>query len=453
MVPAEKHPNIVTSSVGMWSFKLLNSAYTGKCIRVQRQSDNAQTDISFSSGKCSKAEVDAFTAASTLRIIAFYDQSGVGNDLTASNSTAPKLFYDTYISNYSACFSCVTNSFFTMPAGVAVSTRNFSLYSVAFGQKNPATQTHYDFETNKLLYYQSSFNVQSVYDGSAHTNTNKYLAFSVDYNVFSLRGNATNVKENIDNLRETILYSSPIALTTTAGGSVGKWSGSGAFYSSFYWFGGIVYSTKVSDFLDEYLVSTLQQATGKSVAKTKCVIGLGDSMTFGVGATYQDSNWFTLLFRNENDQSLQFFNSGISGNTISNINSDLSNRCTSLINQGINYSNSVCIVWAGTNDILGGASGATTYANFTNLCNSIRAGGISKIIVVDILPRTDYSGAMETERQAFNSALSSNHSFADVYVQASASTWTGKFADAVHLNNSGHTQMAALIKTALDSVL
>lgn len=445
---------ISSGALAIWSFRLLRPAYSGKAIRIQRQSDNAQTDISFSAGKVSKTEVDAFVVSTTARIVTVYDQSGNGLDLTATNATAPQLYYDSFIANYSANFGAIANSFFTMPAGVAVSTQNFSLYSVLQGRKNGDIQALYDFTTNLMLHYQSAFDTDSVYDGVAHSSATKYLPYSVDYNVVSQRGNGTNVRRNYDNLQTATIYSSPLASSTTAGGSIGKWSGAGTFGITGLWFSGVIYSSALADEADTTTITALQQATGKTVSKNKCVIGVGDSITFGFGASTPDKCWFTKLYQSENNQALNFFNSGVPGNKVTDIQAVLASRTYNILTYsgGPTYINSVCIAWAGTNDILAGVSGATTYTNYKAMCQSIKAGGVSKIIAVNILPRTDFTGAMNTERSAFNSALASDHTFADAYVDVAAIGGI-TYSDVVHPDDAGNALIAPTMKTALDSII
>lgn len=76
----------LTGALGAYSLRKLRSAYTGNCIRVRRASDNAEADIGFSDDWVQKSAVSAHCGSSDGFVVVFYDQSGNGNDVTASTS-------------------------------------------------------------------------------------------------------------------------------------------------------------------------------------------------------------------------------------------------------------------------------------------------------------------------------------------------------------------------------
>jgi len=446
---------ITSGASAIWSFNLLKSDYTGKCIRIQRQSDNAQTDISFSAGKCSKSEVDTFTTAGAVvaRIVTFYDQSGNTLDLTAANATAPVLTYDSFISNYNANFQSNFGAFFTMPAGLIIATRTASLYLVNLGRKANNIQAFFDFTTNKLMYYQNDYNSDSVYDGIARVNPSKYVPYSVDYNVVGVRSDATNVRRNFDNLSKTTVYSSPVASSNTAGGSIGKWSGAGTFAMFGFWTGGIVYNKVLSDTEDTTTVTALLATVSKTVTKTKVVICSGDSMTYGVGATTLLQSWPILLHRSINDQTYNILNTGISGAIISDISSALAAKVTNLKNQEPgSYSKNICILWVGTNDINAGTAGATAFAAYKSLAQSIMAAGIS-VIAVNIIIRPAFTAPQETQRLAFNAAWLADQTYATSYFDADAVITAPMISgDNVHINDLGHSTFMTGVKPLVTAI-
>jgi hypothetical protein len=60
-----------------FSFRLLNSAYTGACCRIRRSSDNAEQDINFVAGVVDTASINSFVPnGSTGYIVYIYDQTG-----------------------------------------------------------------------------------------------------------------------------------------------------------------------------------------------------------------------------------------------------------------------------------------------------------------------------------------------------------------------------------------
>jgi hypothetical protein len=62
-----------------WSFRRLQAAYTGPCLRARRTSDNVQQDINFSLGVMNAASLSAFLAGSDGRLHTLYDQAGAIN--------------------------------------------------------------------------------------------------------------------------------------------------------------------------------------------------------------------------------------------------------------------------------------------------------------------------------------------------------------------------------------
>ena len=72
-----------------YSLRKLNSDYTGAAIRVRRTSDSQEQDIGFdSNGNLDLTALYAFVGSSVGRTKIWYDQSGNGNDITQSASSA-----------------------------------------------------------------------------------------------------------------------------------------------------------------------------------------------------------------------------------------------------------------------------------------------------------------------------------------------------------------------------
>lgn len=78
--------NKYPGAAAIYSFELLNPAYTGKCIRVRRSSDNAESDIGFVGRNFDIAAFNTFIGVNTASVVKLYDQSG--NAYNWSQSTA-----------------------------------------------------------------------------------------------------------------------------------------------------------------------------------------------------------------------------------------------------------------------------------------------------------------------------------------------------------------------------
>lgn len=79
----------------LYSMRLRNSAYAGKCVRVRNITAGTESDIGFKSdGWIDEVALAAFrVSANDLRVVKWYDQSGGGLDLVNANNntTCPRL--------------------------------------------------------------------------------------------------------------------------------------------------------------------------------------------------------------------------------------------------------------------------------------------------------------------------------------------------------------------------
>lgn len=79
-----------TGSAAAYSLRKLRTLYTGSAIRVSRSSDNAQSDIGFtSSNELDTTSLLSFIGSSNGRIAKWYDQSGNGRDAIGNITNSP----------------------------------------------------------------------------------------------------------------------------------------------------------------------------------------------------------------------------------------------------------------------------------------------------------------------------------------------------------------------------
>lgn len=68
-----------------YSVRKLRTAYTGSCLRIRRDSDNAELDIGFDvDDYIDESAIIAFVGANNAFVVTWYDQSGNGNNATAA---------------------------------------------------------------------------------------------------------------------------------------------------------------------------------------------------------------------------------------------------------------------------------------------------------------------------------------------------------------------------------
>jgi hypothetical protein len=79
---------MTATAAAAYSTRLVRSAYTGPCMNVRRESDNATQDIGFVNGTLDTASLLAFVGAYDGYVVTWYDQSGNGNHATQSTAAA-----------------------------------------------------------------------------------------------------------------------------------------------------------------------------------------------------------------------------------------------------------------------------------------------------------------------------------------------------------------------------
>lgn len=123
-------------------------------------------------------------------------------------------------------------------------------------------------------------------------------------------------------------------------------------------------------------------------------------------------------------------------------------------------------IWAGTNDLSGGTSGADVYAHLVSYCNARRAAGWNRIAVFTALPRSEVGivPGHEARRQAFNTLVRANYTtFADGLVDVAADSRIGDDgdeldrtyydSDRVHLVNAGQAVVTELASPVIDALV
>jgi hypothetical protein len=83
-----------SGAAAAYSLRLLDSTYTGDAIRVRRASDNAEQDIEFVDNELHTSALATFCAGTDGFVKTWYDQSGNGDDLAQTSTSAQPKIYD-----------------------------------------------------------------------------------------------------------------------------------------------------------------------------------------------------------------------------------------------------------------------------------------------------------------------------------------------------------------------
>ena len=150
-------------------------------------------------------------------------------------------------------------------------------------------------------------------------------------------------------------------------------------------------------------------------------------------------------------------NNGVSGSTAAQwVSTYFGPTATSLYGTRYmdgSWSKSVCVIWLGTNDINGGATGATTYANIQSIASAAYTAGYQKVVCIDMIPRGGMTTSAQTERTNLNNLFAADFTtatgsayvfrpgagvtWADGYLQASALPQLANTSDTVYHAASG----------------
>jgi lysophospholipase L1-like esterase len=225
-----------------------------------------------------------------------------------------------------------------------------------------------------------------------------------------------------------------------------------ASYSAIHTESQILKNTKA---IEDYLLKRGNKLTAKSfyeTTSTPILLGVGDSITVGIGSTGNNTGWITRLSLNE---TFTIINHGYSSQYAARMAIMSVNNGNLFKGRGLN----ICTVMAGTNDLFAGSSTPSdTFLYITSICNRYKEVGY-KVIVV-----TQCARSTNTLIRDLNSLIRANwRDIADDIADPAsdprigddlANTNTTYFnVDATHPNNTGHTIIAGYVSAAINRVI
>jgi len=85
--------DVVSGAVQAYSMRKLRAAYAGNCIRLRRDSDNAESDFGFDgSGNLDSAAIASWLGGASGFVVAWYDQSGNADHATQATAAAQPVY-------------------------------------------------------------------------------------------------------------------------------------------------------------------------------------------------------------------------------------------------------------------------------------------------------------------------------------------------------------------------
>ncbi|NTW18166.1 MAG: SGNH/GDSL hydrolase family protein [Nostocales cyanobacterium W4_Combined_metabat2_030] len=194
----------------------------------------------------------------------------------------------------------------------------------------------------------------------------------------------------------------------------------------------------------------------------------GDSQTYGIGGS-QFTAFPTVLINNlesAHSETVRYVDLSVSGNRWGyveggSVSSDWNTTPMLSLNR-ISNANKLCVIWLGTNDVVGGVTAASMTASTIQYINKRIANGCTKFIVLPILSRIGLTGGFLTQAQAYNTNLSTltvegaSIRFVDLANDPRLDDYTDLTyfgIDGIHLNDTGKAVVAELVEPKVDELL
>ncbi len=383
------------------------------------------------------------------------DQSGAGNDVVQVTAANRPLFDSTRKLVQSRVG---LNQYFTTPP-VPVNSRTLSAMFIC---KVQGGRGPYPRPVNNAL-FMTSANTSSLYypsvpGGKLVANNNQvvkqmncWVPSSLSCIIVSF--GPTNATVYINGVQ---IDNPPLADGTSNLASIlgytasNNWTLQGGFQEISFW------STAI-DSTDAATLFQHAQSAGVPASYSKVFVLDADSITYGIGAAL-NQGW-----PNQADfgPGSQMYNMGLAGVRLSTLVANAATQIDPMIQVG---RTNVLIVFAGSNDIYGSLTPATTvYANLQSYCTARRSAGWTKIIVVTTLPRGGV--APEAQRLKYNTSIRNGFSagtlacdaVADVASDANIGQTgqqadTSYYADGIHPTSAGHAVVANYVTAAIKSL-
>jgi len=449
--------DVVPSAIAAYGTTLLNSAYAGPAINVVRASDGANLDIGFVTAGSRKildaAALDAFLAGTTGSVATLYDQSGNGNHATQSTAAnRPFIGKKTIggvrtISFMGETGNAVIHSL-ALPAGVSMERSTSSQYAAITPFTSQGPNAFWEVGSTSaaelLTYIDAAASVPSlqVHNGAVK----RGFQARTDPSIMSVVTTLASTSMAQNNVTAATNGGAAAAVT---GGQIGNTIRATGYQGRFDLGALIIYGSTHSAAQQEAIKSRLFRAFNVAPQSDVNLVYDGDSITFGRGVALGNeiaSQTPALI-----GETFARFNYGIGGQQQASMVTGYPNRAA----QAYQASKlNVLKIFAGTNDVKNNVTGANTWASAVSEMQAARTTGFQKILVATMLPRGDFTGAQEAERQAFNDLVRANwQTYADGLLDYAADPMMGAagatsnltlFSDGVHPTEYGDSLLAAI---------
>ena len=246
----------------------------------------------------------------------------------------------------------------------------------------------------------------------------------------------------------TVSTLSPYTAGTVTGGRIMANSAGGLFSGEIYEYGLIDRELSAGEITS---LEAYAQSRYRAWPTAGQFVFDGDSLTEGF-QTSAFLNWVS-MFDDNTSGAYRLTNQAASGRLLSAI-ATAASSTVALYNGAL--AKNTAVLWAGTNDISAGVTAATCLTNAQTWATAMKAAGF-KTQVIGIAKRGDapWTGGMETYRLAYNSGLSGLTGIDSIILPDSISALSNPGdttyynVDLVHLSDAGYTAVEAVFRPAI----
>jgi lysophospholipase L1-like esterase len=463
--------------------KKMVGGYTGPAMRIQRLSDNAQTDINFlSNGSVDTTGILVFLGSFSTPgyVVELYDQSGNGNNAvqtTVLSAPTVTLNAPTSITINGTSFltaRTVTTSsgsegaltgpgFWNLPSGLTVNSQQTSVV-LAYTPDFSGGEGFEEFHLGSAA--QTTFNLMRYFNGfyGLVQGGGAWLPWGSGYyarqqpTVLALTSSPTAVPELY---MDSVAYpgvSNIASVTLTGGTLMGGINSNNTTYANFLGF------EVFAETLTQAQVSTFSSALIPRSAPSVNIVADGDSITEGHCATNGRAalRYAEPSLSQPADITNMSLGGTVSTNPITNVSSPTvsTSHMARLYQSG--YRNNIYFLATGTNDIHNlNATGAATWANVqTALQDAVSLG--YKTAVATIMHETNETTAQSNEVNNFNALLRAAvggplvGQLVDFAANSNLSApayGASNTCDGIHPNDSGYAIMGTIVAPALNQLI
>jgi lysophospholipase L1-like esterase len=390
-------------------------------------------------------------AQSNLSVVSTWaDTSGNGYDLTQSTTDNKPIYATSSIDNLPAVvypftvapefLSNASYPFDKRASSILVVASIRSLYRTAYLALTPDVS----------LTMQQGLGVLATFSGGARTSTLHTQSGRRVAILFTFGASASKIYMDAS---ANVQSFSALASGSLTGLQLGDTSGlfSGGYYEVVGW-NRELSGSEAAQLLDVWAPAVYGTGLSAATPVGRAIFD-GDSITEGTGATLA-RNWSTLMAV---APTWATYNFAVSGNSWANI---IARQAVSNV---FAASGNWLFIFAGTNDLSNGQTGAQIETSFQTYMNAAVAAGFDKSKMVAFTLSTNNTGAGGTARDDFNAWLRLNYTtYAGFLVDLAADSQLGVtgsshndsslWVDGAHYNEAGYVVFAAFVRSTIPSL-